>query len=123
MKKEKKKKTSGALRNIQCGELDEKTNLQFKVRLLWGVGFADKHHTKLHHLRIKKSTITVDGKSIGKGLFEVTTHDPEQIIFQNGAHIVDYVGESIAEHEREQRMGMAQGLIALYKRRSASCTC
>ena len=31
----------------------------------------------------------------------------------NGGHLVDYVGKIIAEHKREQRYGMAQGLIVL----------
>ena len=53
---------------------------------------------------------------VGKGLFAVTTHDPEQVIFQNGQHIVDYVGEIIAEHEREERYGMAQVHTALGER-------
>ena len=51
----------------------------------------------------------MDGKSIGKGLFTVTTHDPERVIFQSGEHIVDYVGEIIAEHEREERYGNGTG--------------
>ena len=51
----------------------------------------------------------MDGKSIGKGLFAVTTHDPEQVIFQNEQHIIDYVGEIIAEHEREERYGNGTG--------------
>ena len=46
--------------------------------MLWDVVFAGN---TLHQFRIKKSTITVDGKSIVKGLFAVTTHNPEQDIF------------------------------------------
>ena len=37
----------------------------------------------------------MDGKSIGKGLFAGTTHDLEQVIFQSGEHMVDYVGEIV----------------------------
>ena len=91
--------TRGPLRNIQCEELDEKTKLQCERQT----------SEKLHQLRIKQFTITVDGKSIGKGLFAITTHDPEQVIFQNGQHIIDYVGEIIAEHEREERYGNGTG--------------
>ena len=79
--------TRGPLRNLQCEKLDEKTKLQCKRQTVVGCGICWQHLRKLHQLRIKKSTITVDGKSIGKGLFAVTTHDPEQIIFQNGAHM------------------------------------
>ena len=55
--------------------------------------------------RIRKSTILVDGKSTGKGLFAVTTQDPTQVIFENGVHIMDFVGVQLAEHEREERYG------------------
>ena len=57
----------------------------------------------------KKIYHPLDGKSIGKGLFAVTAHDPEQVIFQSGEHIIDYVGEIIAEHEREERYGDSTG--------------
>ena len=101
--------TKGPLRNIQCGELDEKTKLQCKRQTVVGCGICWQHLRKLHQLRIKKSTITVDGKSIGKGIFAVTTHDPERVIFKNGEHMIDNVGETIAEHEREHRHGNGTG--------------
>ena len=74
--------TRGLLRNIQCGELDQKPKLQCKRQTVVGVGW--QHLRKLHQLRIKTLTVTVDGKSIGKGLFATTTHDPEQVIFKMG---------------------------------------
>ena len=74
--------TRGAFRNLQCEELDEKTKLQCKRQTVVGCGICWQHLKKLHQLRIKKSTITVDDKSIGKGLFAVTTHDPEQVILK-----------------------------------------
>ena len=33
----------------------------------------------------------------------ITTHDPEQVMFENGVHIIHYVGKSL--HERENRYG------------------
>jgi len=89
--------------------LDEKTKLQCKRQTVVGCGICWQHLRKLYQLRIRKSTLTVEGKSIGKGLFAVTTHDPERVIFQSGEHIVDYVGEIIAEHEREERYGDGTG--------------
>ena len=73
--------TRGPLGNILCGELDQKPSCNAEGKLS---GICWQHLRKLHQLRVKKSTITVDGKSIGKGLFAATTHDPVQDIFQNG---------------------------------------
>ena len=101
--------TRGPLRNIQCEALDQKTQQQCKRQTVVGCGICWQHLKKLHQLRIKKSTILVDGKSIGKGLFAITTQDPEQILFENGTHIIDYVGEQLAEHEREERYGDGTG--------------
>ena len=53
----------------------------------------------------------MDGKYIGKGLFAVTTQNPEQIIFQNGVHITDYVGKQPAEHERKELWGWYKTLL------------
>ena len=49
------------------------------------------------------------GKSIRKGMFDITTQDPEQIIFENVTHITDYVGEQLIQHEREERYGDGTG--------------
>ena len=70
-----------------------------------GVWYLLATPQNIHQLWIKKSAITLDDKSIGKGLFPITTRDSEQVIFVNGEHIIDYVGETIAEHEREERYG------------------
>ena len=42
-------------------------------------------------------------------MFAITTQDPEQISFENGVHIIDYVVEQLAEHEREERYGDGTG--------------
>ena len=43
-----------------------------------------------------------------------TTPNPEQVILKNGENIVDYAGETIAEHEIEQRYGDGTDLSLLY---------
>ena len=58
----------------------------------------------------------MDGKAIGTGLFAATTHDPEQIIFQNGAHKVNYVGEFLLSMRGKKDMEMAQDLFVLGER-------
>ena len=35
------------------------------------------------------------------------------VIFENGHHIMDYLGEQLAEHEKGERYGMVQDPIAL----------
>ena len=100
--------TRGPLINMQCKEMD-KNNQQCKRKTVIGCGICWQHLKYRHYLKINKSTVTVDGKSIGKGLFSVTTVDPNFIVFDKGVHIIDYVGEIIAEHEREQRYGDGTG--------------
>ena len=101
--------TRGPLINMQCKEMDKKNNQQCKRQTVIGCGICWQHLKYRHYLKIDKSTVKVDGKSIGKGLFSVTTVDPDFIVFDKGVHIIDYVGEIIPEHVREERYGDGTG--------------
>ena len=106
-------KTTGPLANIQCGEKDIETDQRCMRRTVIGSGICSQHLKRNKNLQIKKSTIFVDGKSIGKGLFALNTGDRNEIIFHNGVDIIDYIGEIIDDDEKERRYGNGTGPYCL----------
>ena len=106
-------KTTGPLASIQCCEKDIETNQQCTKRTIIGCDICSQHLKQNKNLQIKKSTIFVDGKSIGKGLFAINTGDQNEIIFHNGVDIIDYVGEIIDDEEKEKRYGNGTGPYCL----------
>lgn len=102
-------KTSSPLVNIPCIIKDTKTKQQCKRRTVIGCGFCWQHLKKMKNLRIKKSTVLIDNKSIGKGLFAIDTGNPEDIVFHERQDIIGYVGEIITERERNDRYGDGTG--------------
>ena len=46
---------------------------------------------------------------LGKAYLQLLHMTQSKLFFQSGEHIVDYAGEIIAEHEREERYGHGTG--------------
>ena len=79
--------TRGPFINMQWKEMDIKSNEQCKRQTVSECGICWQHLKIRHYLRIKKSTIMVDNKLIGNGLFAITTPDLNQIIFESGGEV------------------------------------
>ena len=106
-------RTTGSLFNVQCYYKNPQTQQQCKRRTVIGSGICWQHLRSQKKLRIKKSTVFINGASIGQGLFAVDTGDPEEVVFHKDENIVQYDGEIINEFEREDRYGDGTGPYAI----------
>ena len=104
-------RTTGPLINLQCSNIDPKSKQQCKRRTVIGCGICWQHLRKNNKLRIKKSTLLVDGVSVGLGLFALDVGDKDEVVFPKRTPIIKYSGDINREYREKRGMGM--GLVLL----------